>query len=70
MTPTKVMWFGNGMAAAFDENGNQVPEFQGTHEVAFLKLHEAGIDWAEATTFGSPQCLFDEEFLKRWNINP
>lgn len=46
-TPLSVIWFGNGVAAVFDDNGDQIPEFQGKHHETLEAFRKAGIDWTK-----------------------
>jgi hypothetical protein len=59
----RIAWFPNGMAAVFDERGNQVPEFQGRHSYTLQKLKDAGIHWTDVTEFGIPITQEKEEHL-------
>ena len=53
MTVVKAYLFTNGRVTAFDENGKQVPEYQGHRQVMVPKLRRnfpgliiEGMDWA------------------------
>lgn len=42
--PVNLLHFQNGMVMAFDRNGQQIPEFQGTKEQVDAKFRELNID--------------------------
>jgi hypothetical protein len=54
--PSCVMFFPNGMAAVFDESGNQMPQYQGAgqHPEVIAALKSDGFDWRDLRVDGFP----------------
>lgn len=59
-----VIFFNNGMAAVTDDEGNQVPKYQGNHQETINKLKEDGIDIWENPKILVLGIAFSEEKLK------
>ena len=43
--PVSIFFFPNGMAACCDQNGEQIPKYQGRHGAAIEALKADGYDW-------------------------